>query len=52
MGDVDGDGGVGFSDLLVILNDWGAAGGPGDLDGDGNVGFSDVLVILNGWGAC
>ena len=52
VGDVDGDGGVGFSDLLVILNDWGAAGGPGDLDGDGNVGFSDVLVILNGWGAC
>jgi hypothetical protein len=41
--DLDGSGDVGFSDLLAVLNAWGACPGcPEDIDGDGNVGFSDL----------
>lgn len=54
--DLDGDGTVGFSDLLALLAAYGDCPGPGsceaDLDGDGNVGFSDVLVLLAEWGPC
>ena len=53
LGDLDGDNSVGFSDVLIVLNDWGCIDGcPSDIDGDDSVGFSDVLIILNDWGAC
>jgi 6-phosphogluconolactonase (cycloisomerase 2 family) len=48
-GDVDGDGVVGFADLLMVLSDWGRAGGPADVDGDGIVGFRDLLIVLSSW---
>lgn len=49
-GDVDGDGLVGFSDLLAVLASWGKCGGcPADLDGNGTVDFSDLLSVLAGW---
>jgi hypothetical protein len=53
-GDVDGDGNVGFSDLLRVLAAWGPAlpGMPEDLDLDGQVGFADMLVVLSSWGQC
>jgi hypothetical protein len=52
--DVDGDGVVGFADLLAVLAaPWGPCGGcPEDVTGDGAVGFPDLLAILAGWGAC
>jgi uncharacterized membrane protein len=51
--DLDGDGNVGFGDLLAVLNAWGACTGcDEDLDGDGIVGFSDVTTILAAWGPC
>lgn len=51
--DFDGDGAVGFGDLLAALIHWGACDGcPEDLDGDGVVGFSDVLAVLAAWGPC
>ncbi|MCP3905802.1 MAG: hypothetical protein GY715_19415 [Planctomycetes bacterium] len=51
--DVDGDGSVGFGDILAVIGAWGACTGcPADLDGNGAVGFSDVLVIIGGWGPC
>ena len=51
--DVDGDGIVGFSDLLAMLTSWGpCAGCPEDVDGDGTVGFSDLLAALTRWGPC
>ena len=52
LGDLDGDGTVGTSDLLALLAAWGAAGGPADLDGDGLVSTGDLLVLLSVWGPC
>ncbi|MBT8484206.1 MAG: VCBS repeat-containing protein, partial [Phycisphaerae bacterium] len=50
-GDIDGDGVVGFLDLLAVLAAWGPCPGcPQDLDGDGVVGFTDLLVVLAAWG--
>lgn len=49
--DLDGDGAVGFSDLLILLAAWGPCGTPcpADLDGDGTIGFSDLLLLLSAW---
>lgn len=56
-GDVDGDGHVGFTDLLYILGNWGPCPDPpfnchGDLDHDGSIGFTDLLKVLHEWGSC
>jgi hypothetical protein len=53
-GDLDGNGIVGFGDLVIVLSSWGACGDPcdADLDGDGIVGFVDMLMILSTWGTC
>ncbi|MEE8155288.1 MAG: VCBS repeat-containing protein [Phycisphaerales bacterium] len=49
--DLDGDGTVGASDLLLLLVQWGTdPGGPPDFDGDGTVGASDLLALLINWG--
>jgi hypothetical protein len=53
-GDLDGDGTVGFSDLLILLAAWGEcpappADCPADLDASGDVGFSDLLILLSSW---
>jgi hypothetical protein len=55
--DIDGDGIVGFGDLLLVLSTWGPCPDPpdpcaGDIDGNGDVGFSDLLEILTWWGPC
>ena len=53
VGDVDGDGVVGFNDVVQILATWGVCPGcPEDLDGNGMVGFSDVVIVLSNWGPC
>ena len=53
-GDIDGDGIVGLSDLLILLAEWGPCGDckdcPADLDGDCTVGLSDLLILLANWG--
>ena len=50
FGDLDGDGLVGFSDLLVALGSWGPCPLKGaciaDLDGDGIVAFGDIVALL------
>jgi len=56
-GDIDESAEVGFSDLLIVLNDWGPcpsppAACPGDIDGNNDVGFSDLLIVLANWGVC
>ncbi|MBT8484813.1 MAG: hypothetical protein HKO59_04270 [Phycisphaerales bacterium] len=50
--DLDGDGTVGFGDLLTLLASWGPCTGAcvADLDGDGIVGFTDLLTLLAAWG--
>jgi hypothetical protein len=51
--DLDGDGHVGVTDLLLLLKAWATTPpGPPDLDGDGTVGTSDLLALLAGWGPC
>lgn len=54
-GDIDGDGTVGFADVLAVLAAWGpcpAKGAcPADLDGDGVVAFADLLLVLANWSA-
>ena len=51
-GDLDGDGIVGITDLLMLLSNWGQCKGdcPADLDGDGTVGIFDLLTLLTNWG--
>lgn len=52
-GDVDGDGLVGITDVLLIIAAWGELGdtdpcGP-DLNLDGEVGADDLLQVLANW---
>jgi hypothetical protein len=51
--DVDGDGTVGFDDVLAVLSAWGpCAACPADVDDSGSVGFTDLLTVLSAWGPC
>ncbi len=54
LGDIDGDGAVGTSDLLLLLGAWGPCDNcgncPEDLDGDCLIGTSDLLILLGNWG--
>jgi hypothetical protein len=52
IGDLDGDGLVRTSDLLLLLAAWGACPPvdcPADLDGNGVVGTGDLLLLLGNW---
>lgn len=54
VGDLNGDGVVDVSDLLLLFGAWGAcpAGGscPADFNGDGSVDVSDLLILFSNWG--
>jgi hypothetical protein len=53
VGDIDGDGTVGFSDFLILSASFGQdvePGTNGDLDGNGNVGFPDFLALSANFG--
>lgn len=57
--DLDLDGAVGFTDLVLVLSNWGgectgSEEGPclADLDGDGVVALSDVIAVLVTYGDC
>ena len=52
VGDVDADGVVDIADLLVIVESWGASGGPADVTNDGEVDIDDLLSLLAAWGPC
>jgi choice-of-anchor B domain-containing protein len=53
--DVDGSGFVGVSDLLGIIDNWGACGDgtfrpDGDVDGSCCVDVADILTVVSDWG--
>ena len=53
-GDIDGDDFVSFSDLDILLGQWGRSGteitdGRADLTGDGFIGQADLDIVLDNW---
>jgi len=52
--DIDGDGTVGFPDLVEIIAAWGPCSGAcaADVDGNGEVGFPDLVELITAWGDC
>jgi len=51
-GDINGDGFVDVSDLLVIIDQWGLTNSPADINQDGIVDVSDLLIVVGNWGPC
>ena len=62
-GDINGDGVVNVTDLLIVINNWGVCLGPpppagcpadvappGPPQGDGAVNVLDLLFVINNWG--
>lgn len=53
-GDLDGDGIVNTTDLLILFANWGLCGDcnncPADLNGDCTVNTSDLLILFANWG--
>lgn len=52
-GDVNGDGSVGFDDLIVLARNYGktnATWADGDFDGDGKVDFADLIILARHYG--
>lgn len=53
LGDLDGDGAVGGSDLGILLSGWGKCGScAADLDGNGVVNAKDLAILIAAWGPC
>jgi predicted outer membrane repeat protein len=50
--DINADGHVGISDLLVVLQFWGGDDPDADINEDGVVNMIDLSAILDGWGPC
>jgi len=50
-GDVDGNGCVDDADLLIVLFNFGNAGGQGDVNNDNIVDDADLLIVLFNFGA-
>ena len=54
---IDGNGVVEFTDVILVLGEWGSSGfdatlnlPDADIDGDGVVAFGDVIDVLGAWG--
>jgi hypothetical protein len=51
--DLNGDGVVNVSDLLILFDAWGDCPGcPEDFNDDGVVNVSDLLILFDAWGDC
>ena len=52
---IAGDDVVSVSDLLAVINGWGACSGSpcyADITGDNSVGVNDLLAVIQNWGPC
>lgn len=52
IGDINNDGTVNVTDVLVLIGDWGTSNPETDLDGDGVVAVSDLLILIGNYGNC
>jgi|GEM_PF-639429 len=53
IGDIDGSGTVDFSDVLLLLIDYGPCEGcTADVDHSGSIDFGDLLLVLLAFGPC
>ena len=51
--DVNNDGTVGVTDLLLSIDAWGSLlDSPSDINGDGVVNIADLLLVVDAWGSC
>ena len=51
--DLNGDGLVNVSDLLLVIGNWNSTTGIGDINCDGVADIEDLVMVLGGWGtAC
>jgi hypothetical protein len=50
--DLDGNGEVGVSDILAVIDTWGLSDVPADIDDSGSVGVGDLLLLIDAWGDC
>ncbi len=50
--DINGDGYVNVTELLVVIDQWGLTNSPADVNYDGIVDVSDLLVVVGSWGPC
>jgi hypothetical protein len=52
--DLDGDGAIGFVDLVLMLGDWGTcpAACAADVNESGAVDAEDLVILLGRWGPC
>ena len=50
--DINGDGYVNVTDLLVVIDQWGLTDSPADLNQDGIVDVTDLLIVVGSWGPC
>lgn len=47
--DINEDGMVGITDLLLIIDQWGQMNVPADINNDGIVNVSDLLMLIDNW---
>jgi hypothetical protein len=50
--DINGDGLIDVSDLLAVIDQWGATISLADVNQDGIVDVSDLLMVVGNWGPC
>jgi hypothetical protein len=49
--DINDDGMVNVTDVLIVIENWGGSGG-GDINGDDIVNVTDLLEVVRAWGYC
>jgi len=53
LADINGDGYVGITDLLAVIDVWGCTDcSDVDVNQDGIVNLDDLVIVFNAWGEC